>query len=459
MLSVLWEIIIPLLIAFAVGLLTGWLLWRWRRTRVTGTEWDELTSMADANRSGIIDLRDQRDQLGRELELTRGRLDTTGAEMERLSTLTVESRSVMDSLESDLGVATEKVTELDSGLATARARIADLEGELAASEARRAELEGDLGKAANRSADTEEGMGAAAARIAQLEGELVTARGRTGELEGELGAVVARSGQLEIDVDQADKRVAMLTSDLDTATGRVAELESEIEGLRADMEAAAVAPAVESVAAVLFTDLGTDWHEGTTALGTPGSDHADDLQAVSGIGPKLEELLNGFGVRSWEQLAALDDADVAKIDAALEDFPGRIQRDQWVEQARAFMANGHEPVDWSVARPTPSWAQGTTSLGTYGAGHTDDLKVINGVGPTMEGVLNDFGITAWEQVAALNSDEVERVGEAIEAFPGRIERDRWVEQARELVDRFPEVDSRPTRETFLEASGDEDPWS
>ena len=34
MLWVLWDIVLPLVAAFLLGLLTGWLLWRWRRRRI-----------------------------------------------------------------------------------------------------------------------------------------------------------------------------------------------------------------------------------------------------------------------------------------------------------------------------------------------------------------------------------------------------------------------------------------
>ena len=125
----------------------------------------------------------------------------------------------------------------------------------------------------------------------------------------------------------------------------------------------------------------------------------------------------------------------------------------WVAQAQAFMANGHEPVDWSSVRPAPEWASGVTRLGTFGAAHRDDLKVIDGIGLMMESILNEFGITTWEQIAAFNTEEIELVNAAIETFPGRIERDRWVDQAEDLIGRFPDPDGRPDRETLLEESG------
>lgn len=62
----------------------------------------------------------------------------------------------------------------------------------------------------------------------------------------------------------------------------------------------------------------------------------------------------------------------------------------------------------------------------------DDLKQIKGVGAVMEGVLNDKGIYLYRQLANLSEREADWVNEAIEAFPGRIHRDRWIQQAKQL---------------------------
>jgi NADH-quinone oxidoreductase subunit E len=80
----------------------------------------------------------------------------------------------------------------------------------------------------------------------------------------------------------------------------------------------------------------------TTARARPGRKapagkavRADDLKAISGIGPKLEQVLNGMGLRRYRDIAALQAADVARIEAELG-LDGRIARDGWVEQARTL---------------------------------------------------------------------------------------------------------------------------
>lgn len=61
----------------------------------------------------------------------------------------------------------------------------------------------------------------------------------------------------------------------------------------------------------------------------------DDLKAISGIGPKLEQVLNGMGFKRYADIAALAADDVARIEAELG-FSGRIARDGWVEQAKTL---------------------------------------------------------------------------------------------------------------------------
>ncbi len=59
----------------------------------------------------------------------------------------------------------------------------------------------------------------------------------------------------------------------------------------------------------------------------------DDLKGISGIGPKLEKVLNEQGITRISQIAAWGEADVASFDQALG-LDGRIGRDDWVGQAR-----------------------------------------------------------------------------------------------------------------------------
>jgi len=66
------------------------------------------------------------------------------------------------------------------------------------------------------------------------------------------------------------------------------------------------------------------------------------------------------------------------------------------------------------------------------AGAADNLKKISGVGPVLEKKLNALGIYTFEQVSNFTADDIERVDNELN-FKGRIERDNWLQQAKELA--------------------------
>jgi NADH-quinone oxidoreductase subunit E len=67
----------------------------------------------------------------------------------------------------------------------------------------------------------------------------------------------------------------------------------------------------------------------------PRAAKAEDLKLISGIGPKLETVLNERGIARFADIAGWTEADIARIDAELG-FDGRILRDDWVSQAKAL---------------------------------------------------------------------------------------------------------------------------
>jgi predicted flap endonuclease-1-like 5' DNA nuclease len=66
-------------------------------------------------------------------------------------------------------------------------------------------------------------------------------------------------------------------------------------------------------------------------------------------------------------------------------------------------------------------------------GVADDLKEISGVGPKMERLLHSLGYFHFDQIADWSSSDVAWVDENLEGFKGRVSRDNWVAQARELA--------------------------
>lgn len=90
---------------------------------------------------------------------------------------------------------------------------------------------------------------------------------------------------------------------------------------------AAAKPAAAEVSGTRPANLLTEAREGG----------ADDLKKISGVGPKLEGLLHENGVFHFDQIAAWTAGEVSYMDDQLS-FKGRIDRDNWIEQASGFAA-------------------------------------------------------------------------------------------------------------------------
>ena len=68
----------------------------------------------------------------------------------------------------------------------------------------------------------------------------------------------------------------------------------------------------------------------------------------------------------------------------------------------------------------------------FGVGAPDDLKLIVGVGPVLERMLQMLGVATYRQIARWTERDIDEIDAKLHEFPGRIRRDAWVTQARAL---------------------------
>lgn len=92
-----------------------------------------------------------------------------------------------------------------------------------------------------------------------------------------------------------------------------------------------------------------------------------------------------------------------------------------------------EPEPEPALEPAPSPAPAPASVPAPKAASTtasaDDLTQIKGLGPKLAALLTEMGVTRFEQIAAWDDAEIDRVDAQLGRFQGRIRRDGWVEQA------------------------------
>jgi predicted flap endonuclease-1-like 5' DNA nuclease len=111
------------------------------------------------------------------------------------------------------------------------------------------------------------------------------------------------------------------------------------------------------------------------------------------------------------------------------------QRAKELEARLEALPAGPAPADGAAALEGAGRAAGERRPAAGPAdGPSEDLKQIKGIGPTLERQLNELGITTIRQLADLKQDEIDRINASL-AFAGRVERERWIEQARQLLAR------------------------
>jgi predicted flap endonuclease-1-like 5' DNA nuclease len=213
-----------------------------------------------------------------------------------------------------------------------------------------------------------------------------------------------------------------------------AEAAERAEAEKAAAEAAAPARAPVPAA---FEDAETRFGTpaATSPLERPDSEPVDDFTRIHGIDADLKERLVRYGVHRFSQIAAWTPDDVRGVSQTFG-FQGRIERENWVEQAQILAAGG----DPTRARaPKPPAAVDVSPV------DGDRLHRIIGIDPQSEALLRANGVTQLSQIAAWTADDVVRF-EALLGTGGRIEREGWVAQARFLTGGAPPApDPEPVR--------------
>ncbi|MEI4233899.1 50S ribosomal protein L21 [Roseovarius sp. D22-M7] len=88
-------------------------------------------------------------------------------------------------------------------------------------------------------------------------------------------------------------------------------------------------------------------------------------------------------------------------------------------------------VTGGAAAPTDAAPKAKSSK-PAAAGGADDLKKLSGVGPALEKKLHAAGVTSFAQIAAWTDADVAEMDEKL-SFKGRIEREGWIDQAKDLT--------------------------
>ncbi|MEM9930215.1 MAG: helix-hairpin-helix domain-containing protein, partial [Bacteroidota bacterium] len=349
-------------------------------------------------------------------------------ELRQEKKMTAEARADLEQAKSQLDLKTAEWNKANFELGEAQTRLAELDAEKSGyvnqiyglntrvEELQGSQLEYDTtidvlnAEIAELKANTGD-----APRVAELEAENAQLRQEIADLTKALADTRVGSGSRRV--------VASSTSDdvlsrLDLLENKLRQLENENSTLRssigtfedgADYHAAGTATRGTSSRGVTADEPSSDeapdpdLHIGTDkrvlAIVPPELiEDRDDLTQIEGVGTFLQQKLYDEGYYTYAAIANLSSAEIEELTGKIGYLPGRIEKDDWVGQAKKLMAAPKKADKKSTKKTTKKKKS-----------KADNLKVIEGIGPKIEGLLKDAGIKTLDQLAKTPVDDIKAV--------------------------------------------------
>ncbi|MDH3248243.1 MAG: hypothetical protein OEQ47_04745 [Acidimicrobiia bacterium] len=396
--------VVLFIVGLVVGIAIGWFVWDRvgskrlnddfaRRLRHTDDQIntqrrraDEAEAELEPLRIQIREVKDERKDLQKQIEKLKGRFDQLKEEKNELDASVAKIQKRADDADRLSAELSEKQAKLDAALKEA----GDLRLQLGTVD----DMRDRLTSAQDRLVEAERAK--EDARLRAAEAQKVTERA-TVELEAAMdtintlrdGAAVALDLQHELDAAKST------IDDLESTVGRQSE---ELAALRDQLAASTVVTDERGSSAVEPEDVAVSEPVEHVAIVT--DDQLEDTSEESRVdapGVEHEPVPDPEPAATPESAPAPREEPPADRDAAVKA----------VKEIAARTTGGREAAD-------------------------DDLKKIHGVGPKIEKLLKSMGITSFLQVANFTPEDIETVTLALDAFPGRIERDDWVGSADQL---------------------------
>ena len=163
--------------------------------------------------------------------------------------------------------------------------------------------------------------------------------------------------------------------------------------------------------------------EAARAVPAQIAEHADVSENATRVSGEMARLVRSLAAEGDALRRAATSAEALRLQLA--DFAEdrrRLLRE--CAQAQADTARYRELVVDLENNALPPLLTGPNTF--------DDLKLIVGVGPVLERMLHRLGVATYRQIAHWSERDIDEIDAKLPEFPGRIRRDAWVTQAREL---------------------------
>jgi len=158
----------------------------------------------------------------------------------------------------------------------------------------------------------------------------------------------------------------------------------------------------------------------------------DKAKAVPGEGVKKTKAKPGQGAKSREAISAKEQAESATEAKPAKSAAKAADKTQAKESAKSTAKTKTASSEKPAKSKAKAKAAAFKKLDAP-QGEPDNLKSLPGVGPKLAEKLNHYGIFHFHQLAAMGTDDVKAMDEALD-LKGRAERDDWVNEAKKLLD-------------------------
>jgi predicted flap endonuclease-1-like 5' DNA nuclease len=268
------------------------------------------------------------------------------------------------------------------------------------------------------------------------------------ELEGEKAGLKDRIKGLEGDLSKCRSHTAELDGDLALAKGKLREVELKLtshnSGSAADSAKTNVNKTDNADTAISSSSGAAAGSSDDTSVGKYAILKSDNLQIIEGVGPKMEEVLKTNGIDNWTELSKQTPGSLRAILDKYGESYRIIDPSTWAKQAKLAVDGNFDELialqknlDTGVADANTTTDSKIEKIliksGIIRAYKQDDLKVIEGIGPKTEKLLQDAGIATWATLAETSTSRIQEVLNAAGSNFRLADATTWPKQAEMLA--------------------------
>lgn len=269
------------------------------------------------------------------------------------------------------------------------------------------------------------------------------------EAQNEIKGYQSKIKGLEEDLEACRKKGSDYASEIATLKGTIRERNNEISSLKSSATGSvkAAIPVAAPIAPVNTTVAAAPATPASANISSAKADKyaklkSDNLQIIEGIGPKMESVMHENGVHTWTELGGKTNDDLRGILDKYGDKYRIIDPSDWPAQAKlASSGNWDGLISLQKGLGSQTGAETDSKvekvmikLGILKQWKDNDLKAVEGIGPKIESLLNNSGITTW---VGLSQTPVEKLNSILAAAGDRYklaDPGTWPKQAQYAAD-------------------------